>query len=175
MLTSISPTCSSASIRAAVPELLDRKTADIRDHRLMEILPDPGQFLGDDRLDAGFCRPTALSIPPSHSAIRGVGLPNRGWRVVPLKEKEPRSPDRTALQTPPRIQRPAGRDDRVIQPEAGEIDLRSTIPLPPFSVPARPCRSALPVLGPAAAPHAGAKAAAHPLLKAQLSAAAAGF
>src|SRR5699024_3989506 len=38
----------------------------------------------------GFWRPTALSIPAGHSAIRGVGLPNRGCRVVPLKEKEPR-------------------------------------------------------------------------------------
>ena len=38
----------------------------------------------------GFWRPTALSIPPGVSAMRGVGLPNRGDRVVPLKEKVPR-------------------------------------------------------------------------------------
>ena len=38
----------------------------------------------------GFCSPTALSIPPGVSAIRGAGLPNRGSCVVPLKEKVPR-------------------------------------------------------------------------------------
>ena len=38
----------------------------------------------------GFCSPTALSMPAVHSAMRGVGLPKRGSRVVPLKENEPR-------------------------------------------------------------------------------------
>ena len=38
----------------------------------------------------GFCRPTLLSIPAGHSATRIPWLPNRGDRVVPLKEKEPR-------------------------------------------------------------------------------------
>ena len=38
----------------------------------------------------GFCSPTALIIPAGHSAMRGVGFPKRGSRVVPLKEKLPR-------------------------------------------------------------------------------------
>ena len=38
----------------------------------------------------GFCRPTALSIPPGASAMRGCALPVRGCRVVPLKENVPR-------------------------------------------------------------------------------------
>ena len=38
----------------------------------------------------GFCNPTALIIPAVHSAIRGVGLPKRASRVVPLNEKVPR-------------------------------------------------------------------------------------
>ena len=37
----------------------------------------------------GFCNPTEFTIPLRHSAIRGVGLPNRGSRVVPLNEIEP--------------------------------------------------------------------------------------
>ena len=37
------------------------------------------------------CRPTALIMPAVHSAIRGVGFPNRGSLVVPLKEKVPSS------------------------------------------------------------------------------------
>ena len=39
----------------------------------------------------GFCSPTALIMPAGHSAMRGVGLPNRGSRVVPLNEKEPKT------------------------------------------------------------------------------------
>ena len=38
----------------------------------------------------GFCRPTEFIRPLVHSAILGVGLPNLGSKVVPLKEKEPR-------------------------------------------------------------------------------------
>ena len=38
----------------------------------------------------GFCSPTALIMPAVHSAIRGVGLPKRASRVVPLNEKVPR-------------------------------------------------------------------------------------
>ena len=38
----------------------------------------------------GFWRPTALSIPPGVSAMRGWGLPSRGAAVVPFQEKEPR-------------------------------------------------------------------------------------
>lgn len=38
----------------------------------------------------GFCNPTALIIPSEHSAMRGVGLPKRASRVVPLKENDPR-------------------------------------------------------------------------------------
>ena len=38
----------------------------------------------------GFCRPTALSIPPGVSAMRGAGLPKRGSRVVPLTLIAPR-------------------------------------------------------------------------------------
>ncbi len=38
----------------------------------------------------GFCKPTALIMPAVHSAMRGVGLPKRGSRVVPLNENEPR-------------------------------------------------------------------------------------
>ena len=38
----------------------------------------------------GFCSPTALSIPPGVSAIRGWGLPSRGWAVVPFQEKLPK-------------------------------------------------------------------------------------
>lgn len=38
----------------------------------------------------GFCSPTALIMPAVHSAMRGVGLPKRASRVVPLKENDPR-------------------------------------------------------------------------------------
>ena len=38
----------------------------------------------------GFCSPTALIMPAPHSAMRGVGLPKRASRVVPLKENDPR-------------------------------------------------------------------------------------
>ena len=39
----------------------------------------------------GFCNPTALIIPAPHSAMRGVGLPKRASRVVPLNENDPRT------------------------------------------------------------------------------------
>ena len=38
----------------------------------------------------GFCRPTEFKRPEAASAMRGPGLPKRGRRVVPLKEKVPR-------------------------------------------------------------------------------------
>ena len=41
-------------------------------------------------LTPGFCRPTELSMPDGHSAMRGVSFPNLVSRVVPLKEKVPR-------------------------------------------------------------------------------------
>ena len=37
----------------------------------------------------GFCNPTEFIIPARHSAMRGVGLPKRASRVVPLIEIDP--------------------------------------------------------------------------------------
>ena len=38
----------------------------------------------------GFCKPHGVDHARRYSAMRGVGLPKRGSRVVPLNENEPR-------------------------------------------------------------------------------------
>jgi hypothetical protein len=40
----------------------------------------------------GFCKPTALSMPPGVSAQRGVGLPTHGMDEMPFVIKPPRLP-----------------------------------------------------------------------------------
>ena len=37
----------------------------------------------------GFCRPTAFSMPPGASAMRGAGLPGRAFSVMPFDEMPP--------------------------------------------------------------------------------------
>ena len=57
---------------------------------LWYIFLSAGTFSSTRTSIPGFCRPTELIIPPSHSAMRGVGLPKRASPVVPLRLMPPR-------------------------------------------------------------------------------------
>ena len=57
---------------------------------LRKILRNSGNSCAITASTPGFCKPTELIKPDGHSAIRGVGLPKRASRVVPLNEIEPR-------------------------------------------------------------------------------------
>ena len=69
----------------------------------------------------GFCRPTALSMPPGVSAMRGVGLPNRGSSVVPLQEKAAENVEVIPLGKLLAVaEGAAGGDHRVVQMEPAQ-------------------------------------------------------
>ena len=48
-----------------------------------------GGYLRMNDFRPGFWSPIALSIPPGVSAIRGIGLPERGSGVMPLEMNAP--------------------------------------------------------------------------------------
>ena len=91
MLTSSISTCSSLSMRS------QHSTYSSSEKPLMlAIMGFLKHFLSFGSSSAmtlsmpGFCRPTLLSSPEAHSAMRGVGLPKRGSRVVPFMDMLPR-------------------------------------------------------------------------------------
>ena len=91
MLTSSQPTWGSRSSRAQVSAYSSReKPLTLAMTGLWKTRASLGSSVSMTRSTPGFCRPTAFSMPAGQSAIRGVGLPNRGSRVVPLQEKVPR-------------------------------------------------------------------------------------
>ena len=90
ILTSIQPTCASSSSRRQTSVYSSmEKPLTLAITGLWKISRSRGSSWAITASMPGFCRPTAFSRPPAYSAMRGVGFPNRGSRVVPLKENVP--------------------------------------------------------------------------------------
>ena len=90
-LTSMMPTCSSLSILAQHSQYSsNEKPLILAMIGLWKRWRKAGNSRSITLSIPGFCKPTEFIIPELHSAIRGVGLPKRASRVVPLKEIEPR-------------------------------------------------------------------------------------
>ena len=89
-LISSSPTCPQPSSRAATSAYSSTEkpptlaTTGLRKKPAMR-----GSSCLTTASTPGFCNPTALSNPSAHSAMRGVGLPKRGSRVVPFMANDP--------------------------------------------------------------------------------------
>ena len=90
MFTSSQPTWGQASSRRQTATYSSReKPLTLAMTGLWNTFASRGSSSEMTESTPGFCRPTALSMPPEVSAMRGVGLPKRGCSVVPLKEKVP--------------------------------------------------------------------------------------
>ena len=91
MFTSSQPTWSSRSSRAQVSAYSSmEKPLTLAIMGLWKTCRSRGSSWAMTWSTPGFWRPTALRRPALASAMRGVGLPKRGARVVPLQEREPR-------------------------------------------------------------------------------------
>ena len=69
--------------------VLDRFPGHVDDDRRPASRPTSSAYLSMTASTPGFWRPIELSIPPGVSVTRGVGLPMRARRVVPLQQIPP--------------------------------------------------------------------------------------
>ena len=88
----------------------------------------------------GFWSPTEFIMPAVHSAILGVGLPNRGLAVVPLNEKVPSLfISYSSANSYPYPNVPLAAITGLSRVMPHKFTFISAISLLPFSAPGRPC------------------------------------
>ena len=93
---------------------------------LSKIVARSGRFLFDHFSTPGFCRPMELIRPTSHSAIRGVGFPNRRLQSRSLKRKTPQAVDmhKAAANSRPYPKVPLAAIHRIVQRYSAKLRLQ---------------------------------------------------
>ena len=106
---------------AAIGIFLDRKTADVGDHRLAEECLQPGKLFADHRIDTGILQPDGIDHPRRTLGDAGRGVAEACLARSSLEGKRPKDVDVVKILVLVAVtERTAGRHDWIIQPKAAQ-------------------------------------------------------